>query len=311
MGCPAGEAKRSGKGATTGDLCYGSPMRFVSAAILLLAGVAAGCRADPVANDSAENVQNAAGEKNLADAPALPTVSQPLSRRELLLAAAEAASDFAAGVNDTKRQRELSGQPFSLAIRFCEGDRNEALFRSSFDQESRVVRLQVRPDINASSPLIQQLRAPGIEAVEGFWIRKPWLLEPACPTMAPAAPATELPDAEAGKEASTETMQEQAEERPPWVPRVGIAEFHDRSSDRSIRRGDRPYEVTKRLPEGARVGPVDMLIKGRLRALTTGKVIVCTGGSATMPPTCVISARVDAVSLRQTGGDVLGEWRGF
>lgn len=310
MGCPAGEAKRSGKGATAGDLCYGSPMRFVSAAILLLAGVAAGCRADPVANDTAESVQNDAGEKNLADAPALPTVSQPLSRRELLLAAAEAASDFAAGVNDTERQRELSGQPFSLSLRFCEGDRDEALFRSSFDQESRVVRLEVRPDINASSLLVQQLREPTIEAVEGFWIRKPWLLEPACPTRAPAAPATEPPNAEAGGEASTETMQEQAEGRPQRVPRVGIAEFHDQTSDRSARRGNRPYEVTKRLPEGARVGPVDMVIQGRLRALTTGKVIVCTGGSATMPPSCIISARVDAVSLRQTSGEVLGDWRG-
>ena len=93
------------------------------------------------------------------------------------------------------------------------------------------------------------------------------------------------------------------------MPRVGIAEFHDQTSDRSARRGNRPYEVTKRLPEGVRVGPVDMVIQGRLRALTTGKVILCTGGSATMPPSCVISARVDAVSLRQTGGDVLGEWR--
>jgi hypothetical protein len=285
-------------------------MRFVSAAILLLAGVAAGCRADPVANDTTESVQNDAGEKNLADAPALPTVSQPLSRRELLLAAAEAASDFAAGVNDTERQRELSGQPFSLALRFCEGDTDEALFRSSFDQESRVVRLEVRPDINASSLLVQQLREPTIEAVEGFWIRKPWLLEPACPMMAPAPPATEAPNAEEGGEPSTETTQEQADGRPQWVPLVGIAEFHDQTSDRSNRRGDRPYEVTKRLPEGARMGPVDMVIQGRLRALTTGKVIVCGGGSPITPPSCIISVRVDAVSLRQTGGDVLGEWGG-
>ena len=285
-------------------------MRFVSAAILLLAGVAAGCRADPVANDTAENVQNDAGEKNLADAAALPTISQPLSRRELLLAAAEATSDFAAGMDDTERQRELDGRPFSLAIRFCEGDTDEALFRSSFDEESRVVRLEVRPDIDASSPLIQQLKERAIEAVEGFWIRKPWLLEPACPTMAPAGPTTEPPNAEVGGEPSTETMQEQAEGRPQWVPRIGIAEFHDQTSDRSARRGNRPYEVTKRLPEGARMGPVDMVIQGRLRALTTGKVIVCTGGSASMPPSCIISARVDAVSLRQTGGDVLGEWRG-
>ena len=304
MGCRAGEAKRSGKGATAGDLCYGSPMRFVSAAILLLAGVAAGCRADPVAND-----QDDAGEKNLANAPALPTVSQPLSRRELLLAAAEAASDYAAGVNDTERQRELDGQPFSLAIRFCTGDPDAALFRSSFDEESRVVRLEVRPDINASSLLFQQLKERAIEAVEGFWIRKPWLLEPACPTMAPAGPTTETPNAEVGGEPGTETMQEQAEGRPQWVQRVGIAEFHDQTSDRSARRGNRPYEVTKRLPEGAGMGAVDMVIQGRLRALTTGKVIVCGGGSATMPPSCIISARVDTVSLRQTGGDVLGEWR--
>lgn len=284
-------------------------MRFFPAAILLLAGVVAGCRADPAANQIAESVQNDTADKNVADAPALPTVSEPLSRRELLLAAGEAASDFAAGVDDRERQRELDGRPFSFAIRLCEGDAGGASYRSSFDEESRVLRLEVRPDINAGSPLLEQLSGSAIEAVEGFWIRRPWLLGPACPTLAPAALAAERPEPGPAAGPSIEGTQRPAERTPePPLPRVGIAEFHDQASDRSNRRGNRPYEITRRLPEGTRAGPVDLLIQGRLRALPAGRAIVCTGGSADTPPTCIISVRIDSVSLRQPGGEVLAEW---
>lgn len=284
-------------------------MRFFFCPVLLLAGVLASCRADPVTNDRAGNVQNVATQTNINDAPALPTISEPLSRRDLLLATAGAASDFAAGVDDAERQRELDGQPFSFAIRLCQGDTGGAMFRSSFDEESRVLRLEVRPDIEANSPVIQQLSGPGIEAVEGFWIRKPWLLDPACPAAAPAAPPFEQREAGEAAEQDAEATQGAAERRlEPPLPWVGIAEFHDQASDRSSRRGDRPYEMTRRLPEGARVGAVDLLIEGRLRALPAGKVIVCAGGSTATPPTCIISVRIDTVSLRQPGGEMLAEW---
>ncbi len=277
-------------------------MRRRSLLILALAASLPACGTDPPANSAAGDVRNAAPQADPVGQPAVPTVSAPLSRRDLLLAVAETASDFAAGVDDTERQRALDGQPFSFAIRFCEGETEERVFRSSFDEESRVLRTEVRPDVDASSPSIRSLGQAQFEAVEGFWIRRPWLLDAACPAGAPVAPA-----AEASKIQGAQDPEPDAGPAP--VPSsVGLAEFHQADSDRSTRRGTRPYEVTKRLPGTERPGAVDLLIEGRLRGLPGGKVIACTATSPATPPTCIISVRIDGVSLRQPGGEVLAQW---
>lgn len=277
-------------------------MRLQSRLILSLAVALAGCTVEPADNNLAVANDAGAASPQASGPPVAPTVAAPLSRRDLLLAVAEAASDYAAGVDDTERQRSLDGRPFSFALRFCTGDADSMLFKSAFDEDEGVLRLEVRPDLDAKALAGSGIDSSLFEAVEGFWVRRPWLLDAACP--APGA-VSEGPPVTPG--ASAETPQPEPGPAGSFST-VGLAHFFDDTSSRSRRRGDRPYEITRKLPEGQRPGPVDLLIEGRVRALLGGRTIVCSGRSPTASPTCIISVRIDQVSLRQPGGETLATW---
>lgn len=278
-------------------------MRMISCLILSLATALAGCTVEPSDNTVAAGNEAGATPPEATGPPAVPTVAPPLSRRDLLLAAAEAASDYSAGTEDMERQRSLDGRPFSVALRFCEGDGGSRLFKSSFDEEDGVLRLEVRPDLDARALEGMGFDPSSFEAVEGFWVRRPWLLDAACPA---PAPVPEGPPAETPEE--TEEAPEPVTEAAAPPSTIGIAQFFDETSSRSQRRGNRPYEITRKLPKGQGPGPVDLLIEGRVRALPGGRTIVCSGRSPTAAPTCIVSVRIDQVSLRQPGGETLATW---
>ena len=292
------EAKPKGE-RTAGPSCANMrAMRLAALLALPLAPALFGCSVQPA--DNGTELANAAtpAAPPAAAPPNLPSVAEPLSRRDLLLAVAEAASDHGAGIADPDRQRALDGQPFSVALRFCPGDETAA-FRSSFDEEEGVLRLEVRPDLSADSLPAGAIDPARFEAVEGFWLHRPWLLDPACPVRAvesQPAVAAARPPAPAG------------EARPS--PSVGIAQFLDSSSQRSRRRGERAYQLTRKLAQDEVAGPVDLLLEGRVSALPGGRTIVCAGGSTVTPPSCIVSVRLDRVSLRRPDGAVLAEWAG-
>src|SRR5690606_32843882 len=129
----------------------------------------------------------------------LPVAEPPLDRSELLLAVAQAASDFAAGHDDATRQRALDGRLFEVALRFgCSNDGDDARLWS-FDAPTRVLRVRVAPELSADSPEVTRLELGDFEAIEGFWVRRPWLLEAACPAPrvepgAAAAPSSSASD---------------------------------------------------------------------------------------------------------------------
>lgn len=282
---------------------------FLLPVILLTALALGGCQVD-VGNNS----QNDVAATNLTEPPApeppaLPTVEAPLTRRDVLLATIEAASDFATGVDDRERQRALDGRPFSFRMRLC--GTGGPLGQSSFDAEERVLRVEVRPTITAESPVVQPLLGERFEAVEGFWVPRPWLLQAGCPRTAPA-PAPAGAEAEASEEAEQSPSREQAEPPVATVPAstVGLAEFFEPSSDRSQRREGRPYTLTRKLGENVQPGPVDLVLSGRLSRLPEGKVITCTSLQPAGPPTCIVSVRVDTVRLEDPSGALLAEWTG-
>lgn len=268
--------------------------------ILLLLTVAA-CRADPGTETANEANVAQPPPHEQKTVPRLPSVEPSLTRKDLLLMVAEAASAFAAGVDDREQQRELDGRPFAFRIALCGEEQGN--FRSSYDSEEGVLRLSVRPDLTMEAlSRFPEAAKTGFEAVEGFWVPRPWLLQASCPTR---AAAVSPPDEQQRRELPVAEVPVPA---PPFPPTVGIAEFHDETSARSARREGRGYELTRNLEDGSVPGQVDLVLEGRLRRLPDGKVVTCAGESSTAPPRCVISVRIDAVRYEQPSGEELARW---
>lgn len=272
--------------------------------ILLPLAALCGCQVEVAGNSQNDVAGLNVAEPPAAEPPALPTVEAPLTRRDLLLATVEAASDHAAGIDDRERQRALDGRPFSFRMRLC--GTGGPLGRQSFDAEERVLRVEVRPTITAETPAVQPLVGERFEAVEGFWVPQPWLLQAGCPRPVPR-PAAET---ESAAEASSPTTAEPSPAATAPTTTVGLAEFFGPYSARSQRRAGRPYNLTRRLGENAQPGPVDLVLRGRLSRLPEGKVITCASLQPAGPPTCIVSVRVDTVRLEDSSGALLAEWTG-
>src|SRR5687768_16614425 len=198
---------------------------------LLLAAVLAGqagCRQQGP-HDNAVNGQN-----EVEQAPSrLPLPEPPLDRAALLMAIAKVASAHATGADQTEDQRLLDGKPFELRIRFgCGGpspDLRKEPFGWTYDGEERTLRVQATPTISQQDEVAAQIGGDAFEAIEGFWLARPWLLESACPVTAQAAAA---PSADATSPAEPEADSAAA----PAAPAVGIAQFFATTDSRTRQR---------------------------------------------------------------------------
>lgn len=283
------------------EVSWSGPPRNAAAPLLLSALALLGaCQPPP----PQANVEEPAAEpvQQLPNVPRL----ESLDRGAVLAAVAQAASAHAAGADDSATQRALDGRQFELRIRFGCGGPSPALREQwlgwSFDEEKRTLRVRARPTLASDDPLVQELGARGFEAVEGFWIPRPWLLEALCPAAVAATPALAadglLDDAE-------------VEEPLPRWPRIGIAQFFSETDPRTDRRAMRPYEAVKTLVAGALVASqgFDLVLSGRLKALQNKAVIACAAKGAQSPPECIVSADFDRVWIEMPGSrDVIAEW---
>lgn len=263
--------------------------RFLSlpsiSTIMLLAVAASACRSEP----SVENMANAVANNMALEAePPEPEAPPPpvLDREALLLAAIRARSAAATGADDRAAQRPLDRQRFEFRIRigcdiFAPGAPDSAEAR--YDAERRRVQLRAVPDVSIENPLVAAIGGEGAEAVEGFWVRHPWLLAPAC--------------------AGAETP----------VPEFGIVQFFSAQEPRTERRDGRAYEIAAPLAEGASAptaGSWDLVLRGRLRNWGRDRVILCRPAREGAAPTCVISVQFDEVSVEEVAsGRSLAEWR--
>jgi hypothetical protein len=266
--------------------------------LILFCPLLAGCNP----GGEAANQQAQANAPVANAAPAVPRPQPPMDRAALLQAVAEARSAVAAGTDDVAAQRALGGKAFEFRIRFgCSGPSTGAKGPSlswSFDSKTGVLRVRADPDLSSADPAVAGTE--GIEAVEGFWLARPWLLNAACPVKSVAA-----------TDGADEASEDEAPATAVVGPKVGIAQFFTATDPRTSRRDHRAYEAVEKLTPGASVGQqgFDLALSGRLRAFPDGRVIRCTAAGDDQAPTCIISAQFDHVWIDEVAtGRRIADW---
>jgi hypothetical protein len=275
-----------------------------------------------------------ADENQVAREPEEPAVNlsvmvpdPAVNRAALLMAVAKAGSAAAAGTNDAEEQRALEGRQFEIRIRFgCDGaaeDLKKEWLGWRVDQQSKTLRVRAAPTVAADDPLVQRIVGNSeFEAIEGFWIPRPWLLQASCPagrrpqegpTGASAGPAdaqVKTAPAIAATAAPTEKTLQSAGQAPTW-PRVGLAQFYIRSDSRTGRRQQRAYEAVKTLEDDKPVGTegFNLVLAGRLKAIAGRSLIQCATAGPDSPPECIVSVDFDRVWIERADSKaVVADW---
>jgi hypothetical protein len=213
----------------------------------------------------------------------LPLPEPKLDRAQLILAALQALSAAALRKDDGEAQQALKGRQFELRLRFgCPGLPGGPSRNWSYDGKSHVLRARIDADLTAASVPASDLLLKGYEGIAGFTIDNPLLLSAGCPN-------SQFATAAAGE------------------PVIAVAQLFT-SEDSRVERPEHSYEITRETGDsGKPTEGLDLVIAGRLAALSDGRVIHCAARDGS--PMCIIAAKVDRVRMENPAdGAVLGEW---
>jgi len=229
--------------------------------------------------------------------PRLPTLPPPaLGRSEVLLALDAASSAYAAG--RMGGAEDLAGRRFAIRQAFgCPGspssndDDDAGRADWKWNAEKTAIELSLRPADWTQAPIMAG--DDGWEAVEGFWLVRPWLREEGCPAIAAGgAPTEEAP--------------------PPASPQTaGLAAVFEHGGSRVGRRNGKAFSFTIRgepAPQLPAAG-YRLVLEGRFVAFPGGRAIRCQTDSPDRRPLCIVAAEVDRVAFEDADGKVLSEWR--
>lgn len=313
---------------------------FGAAALLALAG----CK--PVPLD--EPVKKTDADYKPAITPTVQDIA--VDRSQLLTAMANASSAAASGVDDSAAQNALDGRQFILKMPIGCGPQGKEPTGWNYDAASKRLVLRATPNIDltgvreagllasepGSEPASGQPRAAeatnaaslenvvranmttpatasDIEAVDGFWIPRPWLFTDSCPVVKRAQ------DAALDEPKPENAEPDDADETHPdaiivtSLPLFGIAHFYTSQESRTGRRGGQAYTITRRITEGESFDPegLRLVLRGRLGAAPGGKVIQCVVTEAGFQPRCIVSATFDRVSFENADGSIVyAQWGG-
>ena len=267
----------------------------------LLAVTLAGCKQQ--ASEAANDVQT---ETPSPVGPSLPAPIPVLSRGDLINAANLAASAYAAGENSAGTD-PLVGRTFSVKVAFgCSGPALEApatgpvtgdasgLASWSLENEGETIELQMTPGEWAVSALMAgSPEAPNWEAVDGFWITRPWMSADPCPSVAGD------PVQAADRRADPQTL--------------GLAAIFETDGSRIGRRNGRAYTFTLRAKDDTPLQPpangYRLVLEGRVASFPDGRAIRCRATGPDQRPVCVAATRLDRVAFEGAEGNLLSEWR--
>ena len=235
-----------------------------------------------------------------AENPAAPPLNPALDRAGLLSAVARAASDYAAGAAPAA-SGPLVGRQFDIRLAFgCAGPQTapadaagDGLARWSWGPDRETIRLSLTPGDWARSALIAGAGGNQWEAVEGFWVDRPWMTADGCPSIR-ADPLASGPGTSA-------------------PPTVGLAAVFETGGSRLGRRNGRAYTHTIRQAGDAPLIGLDagyrVRLQGRVAAFPDGRAIRCRAANPDQRPVCVAAVQLDRVAFETPTGDTLSEWR--
>ena len=235
-----------------------------------------------------------------ADPAPAPVVTAALGRGDILAAIALAANAYAAGTVPGG-QDPLVGRTFSVQLAFgCSGPETppagtagNGKARWSWDEARETIRLGLTPGDWTQSALISDATEGQWEAVEGFWITRPWLAVDGCPGVRtdPLAGGPITPSPEA----------------------AGLAAVFETGSSRLGRRNGRAYNYTVRSagdqPVTAPENGYRLRLEGRIAAFPGGRAVHCHAPGPDRRPVCVAAVQMDRVAFLTADGATLGEWR--
>ncbi len=265
----------------------------------------------------------------------VPKPLAPVGRGGLIGAASAAADAAAAGAPMPEANARLVNRSFELRLPFgCEGpapDTENVWAAWTYDAGTRALKLVARPETWKDAAWLAEV-APGAspEAVEGFWIRRPWTTSETCPMAPPPAePAAEavppephpdavasagaLPDLTVDKPAApgagTEPQQPPASPAPRET--LAIARFVPPGAPRTMIRAGRPYAMTVKQSDGYVGDPAGyrLVLSGRIAGFADGQPVHCWNEAAALRPVCVVAAEFNRVAFEDSRGAVLAEWR--
>lgn len=244
-----------------------------------------------------------------SDTPATPPAPVPvpttaLTRLEFLNAARLAEQAYAEGRVAT-RADPLLGRSFAIRMAFgCNGPAPatadgtlDGLAHWVWGPDRQTIRIRLAPADWKGSALIAPSGAtsdaPVWEAVEGFWVPRPWLTTEGCPTVH-VGPQPSVPDQ-------------------PSPQTVGLAAVFEAGGSRLGRRNGKAYEFTVRprgdQPLASPARGYGLLLEGRMVGFPGGRAIRCQALSPDQRPVCVAAVQLDKVTFKDASGATLSEWR--
>lgn len=221
--------------------------------------------------------------------PPPPAPLPPLDRAGLLAAASAAADATAAGQPLPEENRALVGRSFEIRLPIgCPGPAAEAGARWSewaYDAQAGSLKLSARNQFAEPPPWLASL-ADGqqVDAVEGFWIERPWTRSEDCPQ-------GELPEANVRHT-------------------LGIVQLFAPDAPRTIQRGARPYAATVKLEAPPEEGATYRLaLSGRIVGFGDRQPVRCWNEADHLPPVCLVAVEISHTAFEDKDGEILSQWR--
>ena len=249
--------------------------------------------------------------ETLVPEPDIPTPTT-LDRAAFLGAISRAGSAYATGSTATGAD-PLVGRTFAIRLPFGCGRPRPAATDATPDAgdaarspeaglptltwgpENETLRLSLTPDDWSDTALVVSSGAGDRwEAVEGFWLNRPWLGSETCPRI------TRDPLGGGSGRAEAQT--------------VGLASVHETNSSRLGRRDGQAYRFTVRGEDDRAAVPSPMgyrvVLEGRFASFPDGRAIRCRAAGIDQRPVCIAAVQLDRVAFEDGGSSaVLSEWR--